>query len=62
VEFGDLIEFRYRDGRVVSGDYASYAERRLNRGDRLEFDELVWVMYDREDRGGVTVYLCRPAV
>jgi hypothetical protein len=55
-----LIEFRYADGRLVSGDYAAYASRTLTKGDRLDFDGSEWVMRDRVDRGGVTVYLFSP--
>jgi len=62
VESRGLIELRYPDGRTVTGDYQEYVNRYLNRGDRFEFLEMDWVMYDREDRRGVTVFLCRPAV
>jgi hypothetical protein len=62
VESQGLIEFRYADGGVVTGDYATYACRGLTRGDELEYDGLTWLMYDREDRGGVTVHLFSPAV
>ena len=55
-----LIEFRYGDGRVVTGDYAQYALRPLIKGDQLEYDGETWLMYDREDRGGVTVHLFSP--
>ena len=57
-----MIEFRYADGYVVSGRYEDYAQRRfLNQGDSLEYDNQKWVLFDRVDRAGVTVYLCRPA-
>ena len=56
-----LIEFRYADGAVVTGDYAQYAPRSLTKGDKLEYDGDSWLMYDREDRGGVTVHLFAPA-
>ena len=55
-----LIEFVYGDGCVVTGVYEDFAERHLTQGAAIEFDEAAWVMYDRVDRGGVTVYLCRP--
>ena len=55
-----LIEFRYADGAVVTGDYTQYAPRPLTRGDELEYDGATWLMYDREDRGGVTVHLFSP--
>jgi hypothetical protein len=56
-----LIEFRYADGRIVIGDYAQYARQLLTKGDQLEYDGMSWVMYDREDRGGVTIHLFRLA-
>jgi hypothetical protein len=56
-----LIEFRYADGRLVSGEYATYTSSKLTKGDRLEFDGSEWVMRDRVDRGGVTVYLFSPS-
>ena len=61
VESRGIIEFRYRDGQVVRGDYEEYTERYLTRGETFEFGGGDWVMYDREDRLGVTVFLCRPA-
>jgi hypothetical protein len=61
MESRGIIEFRYPDGRVVSGDYEDHAERYLGRGDTFQSDDTDWVMYDRVDRGGVTVFLCRPA-
>jgi|tagenome__1003787_1003787.scaffolds.fasta_scaffold20933654_4 hypothetical protein len=56
-----LIEFRYPGGEVVTGEYAKYASRQLTKGDRLEHDGVSWLMYDREDREGVTVHLFAPA-
>jgi hypothetical protein len=61
VESRGLIEFRYADGRHVSGEYAAYATGPLTKGDRLDFDGSEWVLRDREDRGGVTVYLFSPS-
>jgi hypothetical protein len=61
VESDYLIEFRYADGRVVTGGYAQYARHLLTKGDQLEYDGVSWVMYDREDRGGVTIHLFRLA-
>lgn len=61
VESRGVIEFRYADGRRVSGEYGEYTSSKLNKGDRLVFDGAEWVMRDREDRGGVTVYLFSPA-
>jgi hypothetical protein len=60
VESQGLIEFRYADGAVVTADYAQCATRLLTKGDALEHDGETWLMYDREDRGGVTVRLFRP--
>ena len=61
VESRGLIEFRYADGRIVSGEYAEYAPRPLNKGDRLDFDGSEWVLRDRVDRDGVAVYLLSPS-
>ena len=61
VESRGLIEFRYADGRHVSGEYAAYASWPLTKGDRLDFDGSEWVLRDRVDRGGVTVYLFSPS-
>ena len=61
MESRGLIELRYPDGRVVTGDYDHYAVKHLNRGDQFEYLDEGWVMYDRVDRLGVTVFLCRPA-
>jgi hypothetical protein len=61
VESRGLIELRYPDGSIVTGDYDDYAVKHLNRGDRFEARDMGWVMYDRVDRRGVTVFLCRPA-
>jgi hypothetical protein len=61
MESRGLIELRYPDGAVVTGDYDDYVDKHLNRGDRFEFKDTGWVMYDRVDRLGVTVFLCRPA-
>ena len=52
---------RYADGRIVSGEYAEYAPRPLNKGDRLDFDGSEWILRDRVDRGGVAVYLLSPS-
>jgi hypothetical protein len=56
-----VIEFRYVDGRRVSGEYAEYASWTLTKGDRLDFDGSEWVLRDRVDRDGVTVYLFSPS-
>jgi uncharacterized SAM-dependent methyltransferase len=61
MESRGLIELQYADGSVVTGDYDDYVLKHLNRGDQFEFREEGWVMYDRVDRLGVTVFLCRPA-
>jgi hypothetical protein len=60
VESRGLIEFRYADGGVVTGDYALYSPGYLTKGDLLEYDGATWLMYDRVDRGGVTVHLFSP--
>jgi hypothetical protein len=62
VESRGLIELRYPDGQIVTGDYDEYVNKHLNRGDRFECLDMGWVMYDRVDRLGVTVFLCRPDV
>lgn len=61
MESRGLIELRYPDGEVVTGDYDDYVVKHLNRGDRFAAREIDWIMYDRVDRLGVTVFLCRPA-
>jgi hypothetical protein len=61
VESRGLIEFRYADGRLVSGEYAAYTSAPLTRGDRLDYDGSEWVFRDRVDRAGVTVYLFSPS-
>jgi hypothetical protein len=61
MESRGLIELRYPDGSVVTGEYDDFAKKYLNRGDEFEFSDMGWVMYDREDRRGVTVFVCRPA-
>ena len=55
-----LIEFRYADGKIVAGAYEEFSTRLLSRGDRLEHDDATWVLRDREDRSGVTVYVFTP--
>jgi hypothetical protein len=61
METDALIEFRYADGEVVTGAFAKYSPRPMTKGDRIEYDGVDWLMYDREDRGGVTVHLFSPA-
>jgi len=60
MESQGLVEFRYPNGVVVTGDYARHATRQLTKGDELKYDGERWLMYDREDRGGVTVHLFSP--
>ncbi len=60
MESRGLIEFHYGDGSVVTGDYSKHASRHLIKGDQIEHDGATWLMYDREDRGGVTVHLFYP--
>jgi hypothetical protein len=61
METQGLIEFRYADGRIVKDDLAKFAPQGVSRGAELDFDGDRWLMYDREDRGGVTVHLFAPA-
>ena len=61
MEAQGLIEFRYADGRVVKGDLAKFAPHGVSRGAELDYDGGRWLLYDREDRGGVTVHLFTPA-
>ena len=56
-----LIEFRYADGKIVRDEIASLAPGGVTRGAELDYDGIRWVLYDREDRGGVTVHLFSPA-
>jgi len=60
MESQGLVEFRYPNGVVVTGDCAQHAPRTLTKSDELEYDGRRWLMYDREDRGGVTVHLFSP--
>ena len=48
METNALIEFRYADGEVVTGEYSKYAARQMTKGDRIEYDGVNWLMYDRE--------------
>ena len=61
VESRGAIEFHHADGHVVTGRFEDFAGGHLSRGDRVTFDGGSWVMYDRLDRGGITVFLCRLA-
>jgi hypothetical protein len=56
-----VIAFQYPDGRLVSGDYDAYASSKLTKGDRLNSDGAAWIMRDRADRSGITVYLFSPS-
>ena len=60
MESQGLVEFRYASGVVVTGNHAEYASKQLTKGDELEYDGGRWLMYDREDRDGVTVHLFSP--
>jgi hypothetical protein len=60
MESRGLIEFRYADGRAVTGEYSEYAAQPLSSGDRLDFDGAEWLCRGRVDRDGVTVYLFSP--
>ena len=61
MESQGLIEFRYADGRIVKGDLATFAPHGVTRGAELDYDGGRWLLYDRVDRGGVTVHLFAPA-
>jgi hypothetical protein len=61
MESRGLIEFRYADGEVVTGEYSDYSSRLLVKDERLDHDGISWLFYDREDRNGVTVHLFSPA-
>ena len=56
-----MIELQSLDGTTVADAYERFTSRTLTRGDRLEHDGVMWLMRDREDRAGVTVYLFTPA-
>jgi len=60
MEAQGLIEFRYADGKIVNDDLANVAPQGVTRGAELDYDGARWLMYDREDRGGVTVHLFTP--
>ena len=55
-----LIEFRYADGNIVIGAYEQFSTRPSTKGQCLKHDSATWVLRDREDRGGVTVYVFTP--
>jgi hypothetical protein len=61
MESRGTIEFRFPDGQLITGDYETFTRMQLQRGSRLEHEGTTWVMRDREDRAGVTVYLFTPA-
>jgi hypothetical protein len=61
VESRGRIEFQFPDGQLITGDYETFTRVQLQRGSRLDHDGTSWVMRDREDRAGVTVYLFTPA-
>jgi hypothetical protein len=54
------IELRYPDGRVVKGEFADFASGHLAKGTKIGHDGRIWLMYDREDRDGVTLHLFSP--
>jgi hypothetical protein len=56
-----VIEFRHTDGSVGKGDFTPFKNWPPRRGDHLTHEGADWQMYDREDRGGVPVYLFKPA-
>jgi hypothetical protein len=61
VDSRGLIELRFPDGDTVRLDYEQFTSAQLGRGDQLEYEGRSWVMRDREDRAGVTVYVLTPA-
>jgi hypothetical protein len=54
-----VIEFRYADGTFVRGAYEQYVKRQLTKDEALEFNDELWVLRDRKDDNGVTVYVFR---
>jgi len=54
-----LIEFRYADGRIGTADTTLNSHWLPRRGDHVQHDGANWLVYDREDRDGTTVYLCK---
>lgn len=55
-----VIELRFADGRTVTGEYEQFTRAHLERGGQFEHEGDQWVMRDREDRRGVTFYVCTP--
>jgi len=60
IESRGLIEFRFPEGRRLTAEYETLTRVQLQRGERLEYEGVGWVMRDREDREGVTVYVFTP--
>jgi hypothetical protein len=60
MESRGLIELRFPDGRKVTAEYETVTRVQLQRGERLDYEGTGWVMRDREDREGVTVYVFTP--
>jgi hypothetical protein len=58
-ELDALIEFRYSDGRVGRDDSKLDKHWPPRRGDHIEFDGGDWLMCDREDRDGTTIFICK---
>jgi len=56
-----LVDFHYPDGRVLTEDLALYSQRRLHKCDHVMRLAVDWLIFDREDRAGVSVCLCEPA-
>jgi len=57
-----LVDFCYPDGHVCTEDLALYSHRRLHKDDHLLRRGVDWLIFDRQDRAGVPVCLCRPTV
>ncbi len=56
-----LVDFCYPDGRVQTEDLSMYSRRPLHKGDHVLRLAVDWLVFDREDRAGVPVCLCKPA-
>ncbi len=57
-----LVEFYYPDGSILIEDLAMHSHRRLHKDDHLQRDGVDWLVFDRVDRAGRPVCLCRPTV
>ena len=55
-----LVEFHYPDGYMTRDDFTLYSFVPRHKGDHLVHAGVDWLIFDREDRAGVPVYLCKP--